>query len=146
LGTDNGTAAARIAITLGRDFKEIDAARARIREFCEKLFMGQGQRSSLDDFYLAITEAMNNAVEHSGANAIEIIVTAAEAEVMFTMITPGTRFDPTAKSEMPDLDSTEGLPEGGFGLAMIQELMDSVAYEYREGCNIFTLKKTIRSR
>lgn len=130
-------------ITLGQDLKEIDSARAKIREFCEKIFSEPDHRSSLYDFYLAITEAMNNAMEHSGAKSIDVSVIAVDGEAIFTMITPGDRFDPTAKRTMPDIDSPAGLPEGGFGLAIIQELMDSVAYEYREYKNIFTLKKKI---
>lgn len=143
MGRNDTGAGARVTISLGRDFREIDAARVKIREFCETVFTGPERRSLLDDFYLAVTEAMNNAVEHSGAKAIDIVVFAGAAEIIFTMITPGARFDPTEKIKMPDLDSAEVLPEGGFGLAMIQELMDSVVYEYREGRNIFTLKKTI---
>lgn len=132
-----------VTIKLGQDFAEIANVRATIRDYCERHFPEPGHRSSLDDFYLATTEAMNNAVEHSGATDIGVAVGAAGDVAIFKMITPGARFDPTAKRQMPDLDSGEELPEGGFGLAIIQELMDSVTYEYRGGKNILTLKKTI---
>jgi anti-sigma regulatory factor (Ser/Thr protein kinase) len=132
-----------VKIRLGRDFKEIASARAAIREYSERVFAEPGHRSPLDDFYLATTEAMNNAVEHSGSNDIGIAVGAAGGRLIFKMITPGLKFDPTVKRTMPDLDSPGELPEGGFGLAIIQELMDSVTYEYREGKNILTLKKII---
>jgi len=143
---DDAGAGQVVQIKLGQDLAEITSARATIREYCESRFTEPACRSTLDDFYLATTEAMNNAVKHSGSNNIGIAVGAAKGMILFKMVTTGARFDPTGKKTMPDLDSGEKLPEGGFGLAIIQKCVDSVAYEYRDGKNILTLKKTIDSR
>lgn len=145
-GMTDDQAADGVRITLGRDFKEIDSARAGIRVYCGSMFPGPEHCAAIDDFCLAVTEAMNNAVEHSGAPAIEVAVVATAEEIVFTMVTPGDKFDPTVKRSMPDLDGAADLPEGGFGLAIMQALTDSVAYEYRDGNNRLTLKKTISAQ
>ena len=46
---------------------------------------------------------------------------------------------------MPILDDNN-LVEGGFGLAIIQELVDKVDYEYRDSKNILTIKKTLSEK
>ena len=39
--------------------------------------------------------------------------------------------------------SAEGRPIGGLGIFMTKKLMDDVAYEYKDGKNILTLKKEL---
>ena len=41
---------------------------------------------------------------------------------------------------MPDVEQDE-LPEGGYGLALIQTLADGMEYERRENRNMVTLRK-----
>lgn len=58
-----------------------------------------------------------------------------------TLIDSGYAFDPLAK---PDPDITLGAEErgiGGLGIFMVKKTMDSVAYERRDGLNIFTMSK-----
>ena len=55
----------------------------------------------------------------------------------------GKPFDPLAK---PDADITlpaEKRKIGGLGILMVKKTMDDVLYEYRDGCNVLTLKKTL---
>lgn len=130
-------------IEIEPDFKNVDVARADIsricRGYCGK-FCPDPDSFSLD-FSLATTEAMNNAVEHSGAKSIEVEITATEKEIIFRMSTDGKRFDPTSKITKPDANASDDLPEGGFGLSIIKELVDSMGYEYINGRNILTIKK-----
>jgi len=93
------------------------------------------------DFCMAINEAMNNAVEHSGSPLVEIEILTDENCMTFRMRTCGKRFDPTGRAAFPDPDTLEDLPEGGYGLALIQAYVDHLDYEYRDGKNILTLKK-----
>ncbi|PLX73530.1 MAG: ATP-binding protein, partial [Desulfuromonas sp.] len=46
-------------------------------------------------------------------------------------------------AEFPDADTDEWLPEGGYGLALIQELSDQLEHVYRDGKNILTIWKNI---
>lgn len=55
----------------------------------------------------------------------------------------GLPFNPLAKPD-PDLSvSLEERPIGGLGIYMVKKFADEVEYEYRDGCNIFTIKKKI---
>jgi anti-sigma regulatory factor (Ser/Thr protein kinase) len=51
--------------------------------------------------------------------------------------------DPLAKED-PDVTlSVEERGVGGLGIFLTKQIMDDVAYEYREGQNILTLKKNL---
>ncbi len=124
-------------------FENVDSARIAIHNACREQYLRPGSESLIGELLLAVTEAMNNAVEHSGTEEVEIEVIAGSQSVVFRMITAGERFDPTAGVAFPDLDAAEDLPEGGFGRALIAEMVDSVKYEYSGGRNILTLKKIL---
>jgi anti-sigma regulatory factor (Ser/Thr protein kinase) len=124
-------------------FENVDAARIAVHTVCREHYLQPGSDLLIGDLLLAVTEAMNNAVEHSGAKEVEIEVVARPQNIVFRIISAGEKFDPTVSVAFPDLDATEELPEGGFGRALIAEMVDSVKYEYREGRNILTLEKNM---
>ncbi|MBI5633966.1 MAG: ATP-binding protein [Nitrospirae bacterium] len=124
-------------------FENVDSARIAVHNACRERYQQPGSDPLISDLLLAATEAMNNAVEHSGAKEVEIEVIAGPQGIVFRMITAGDRFDPTAGTAFPDLDAAEELPEGGFGRALIAEMVDSEKYEYSEGRNILTLEKNM---
>lgn len=131
----------RLNITVKPEFENVDMIRSEIARLCRQAY--PGKESVIGDFCLAVTEAMNNAVEHSEAENIEIDFMAGENALSFRISTKGEKFDPTVKVSMPALDDDSELPEGGFGLAIIREMVDSVKYEYADGKNILALWKNI---
>ena len=61
--------------------------------------------------------------------------------VSVTFIDQGIPFDPTARPD-PDVTlSAEDRSIGGLGIYITKKSMDHVYYEYRDNCNILTLKK-----
>lgn len=55
----------------------------------------------------------------------------------------GKQYDPLAK---PDPDTTLSAKQrriGGLGIFMVKKSMDDVIYEYKDGRNILTIKKTL---
>ena len=132
----------KITIEFEPTFENVDIMRSAITGICQHAFPAPGSESLTMDFSLAVTEAMTNAVEHSGTNKVIIELTVAATAIIFTMMTNGVRFDPTAPVSFPDLSSPDDMPEGGYGLAIIREMVDRTAYEYRNGKNILTLEKT----
>ncbi|MBQ9482944.1 MAG: ATP-binding protein [Ruminiclostridium sp.] len=61
-----------------------------------------------------------------------------------TFIDRGMQYDPLAKED-PDIT----LPAhersiGGLGIFLTKKTMDELSYEYRDGMNIFTMKKSLR--
>ncbi|MCR5737655.1 MAG: ATP-binding protein [Eubacterium sp.] len=65
-------------------------------------------------------------------------------EVSITFCDQGVPYDPLEKAD-PDVTlSAEERQIGGLGIFMTKKIMDQVSYEYKENCNILTLKKKIR--
>ena len=55
----------------------------------------------------------------------------------------GVPYDPLARTD-PDVTLPAAERDiGGLGVFMTKKLMDDVAYEYRDGQNILTLKKNL---
>ncbi len=136
----------RLTIKFDLNFESVDLARAAITGILKEKIKPDEPHTDSDEsneFRLAIIEALNNAVEYSQAKSIEVILIVSEKEILFRMITDGEKFDSTIKAEMPDLNNADELPEGGFGLAIIQRMVDKLDYEYCEGKNILTLHKII---
>ena len=132
----------RVTIKFDPTFENVDMMRSAITGICRHTFPGPELESLTTDFSLAVTEAMNNAVEHSGTKNVVIELTVTATGVVFKMMTNGVKFDPTTPASFPDLSSTEEVPEGGFGRAIMKEMVDHTAYEYQNGQNILTLEKT----
>ncbi len=133
----------RLSFKIAPNFESVDMVRKALMEFCRDAYRGAEAESTTGDLCLAATEAMNNAVEHSGAEKVEIEISAGEAKVVFCIITEGKKFDPTDGVSMPVLGEGKELQEGGFGLAIIKEMVDSVRYEYVNGRNVMMLDKVI---
>ncbi len=55
----------------------------------------------------------------------------------------GTPYNPLEKAD-PDITlPAEERPIGGLGIYMVKKSMDEVEYEYKDGCNVFTIKKKL---
>ena len=130
-----------ITISFVPDFGHVDLARAAITGITRAAFPGPDSENAADEFALAVAEAMNNAVEHSGADQVAINISTYAEKIVFEMRTRGRAFDPTADVSMPELEKDGELREGGWGRALVKELTDSSRYEYSGGLNVLTLEK-----
>ncbi len=110
-------------------------------------WLGQAADSRVDDFCQIVSELVNNAVEHGRCTFIAGEFRAEGDKASFTLTTDGTAFDPTdRKAEMPDFDEKNNLPEGGYGLAIINQLSDEFTYRHHEGKNIISVAKLFVKR
>lgn len=130
-------------LTMVPIFEEVDLARKIVEEICREFYAGAALQELIGDFLLATTEAMNNVVEHGRASQVEVELNAFPDRIVFVVRNDGLPFDPTENVSMPDLGDSEDLPEGGFGRALILELMDEVRYEFKDGKNVLILAKNI---
>ena len=55
----------------------------------------------------------------------------------------GKQYDPLAKPDPDTTLSAKQRKKGGLGIFMVKKSMDDVTYEYNEGRNILTIKKTL---
>lgn len=131
----------KLTLVFEADFRNVDLARASLQGICAEYFAPDDSRGS--DLCLAATEAMNNAVEHSGARLIRVEIAKTTEGLRVSVINDGIPFDPTAAAGGLNEESMLELDEGGYGLYLIRELVDGFAYEYRGGCNVWVLRKSI---
>lgn len=135
----NGTR--RLRISFEPAFGNVDMVRAAVRGVCTDFFQLADSAESVMDFCLIVTELMNNAVEHSASGLLDAEILLSDNEAVFCLISEGTGFDPTHTAVMPGLEQDGELPDGGYGLALIQALADGMEYERRENRNMVTLRK-----
>lgn len=131
----------RLHISFEPTFGNVDMVRAAVSGICSDFFKLGSSAASVLDFCLIVTELMNNAVEHADTGILDAEIFLSNHEAVFRLISSGKGFDPTQTAVMPDVDQDE-LPEGGYGLALIQALADGMEYERRENRNMVTLRKT----
>ena len=131
----------RLHLSFAPTFAHVDMVRAAVNGICSDFFQISGHAASLLDFCLIISELMNNAVEHADSGVLDAEILLTGREAVFRLISDGKSFDPTRAAAMPELKEDE-LPEGGYGLALIQSLSDGMEYERRNNRNMVTLRKT----
>ena len=95
---------------------------------------------------ISVEEIFINIVHYAyGADGGEVVVkcTVQNGEAVMTFEDSGTPYDPLKASD-PDITlSVDEREEGGLGIFMVKKNMDEVAYEYKDGKNIFTMKKRL---
>jgi serine/threonine-protein kinase RsbW len=124
---------ARIASLIAWNIAEIIAKRAgtsgNIAEFCHA-------------FELCISESFTNSVLYADTSKDEkqvmITFSSNEQELTATVIDTNPQFSP--QTQAPDISS---YPEGGYGLFIINRLMDTVSYSRSEGKNILMMSKYV---
>ncbi len=80
----------------------------------------------------------------SGRAVIQAVTSSGENSISITFIDSGVPFDPL-KKEDPDI-SGKALErkKGGLGIFFVKKKVDSIDYEYSDGKNVLTLKKTFQ--
>lgn len=97
---------------------------------------------------LAVEEIYINIARYAyapgrGRATVRVEVSGEPVTVAITFIDRGVPYDPL-KKEDPDVTlSAEERKIGGLGIFMTKKMMDDISYEYKNGQNILTLKKTI---
>ena len=78
-----------------------------------------------------------------GKATVRVEVSEDPVTVTITFVDHGMPYDPLAKED-PDISlPAETREAGGLGIFMTKKIMDDVAYEYKDGQNILTLKKKL---
>jgi len=116
-----------------------------------KLFLTEEgiERDIIDPILISLMEALNNSIEHSylekAGNNIDVIVSISQIKVEISILETGiprTNFDKPKLQFNPDDLSTA--PEGGMGLFIIDNLMDSTSYSSNHGVNTTTFSKMLK--
>lgn len=125
------------------DFKNVDIARYAIQGICAECFGNDTECAA--DITMAANEAMNNAVEHTDSSTVTVKVVWNGEQMSVFVISGGPPFDPVAAVAGVSQEDMLERDEGGYGLYLIRELVDSFEYEYCDFKNIWKLRKNIVS-
>lgn len=96
---------------------------------------------------IAIDELFSNIANYAynpdvGPATVKVAVDDDPLSVIITFIDNGVQYDPLAKED-PDVSLPASERQiGGLGIYMVKKSMDELNYEYKNGQNIFTIKKT----
>lgn len=113
-----------------------------VRGYCETFF----EREMSTEVELAVVEALNNVIEHGykggiGHNIL-IRVEIRSKQFICQIRDYGRTWDDYAAKDSLDLgNSLEELPEGGYGLFILHQVMDSVHHEPKNPGNLLVLKR-----
>lgn len=126
-------------------YKNVNTTADGIKKFC----LSNGIIEPLcNDIVICVIEALNNVITHSykmdESKLIDINVEVKDSEFTVDIYDEGisrTNFEKPVLDFDPD--DIENLPEGGMGLFIIDNLMDSTDYKSADGKNIFTMKKKL---
>lgn len=97
---------------------------------------------------IAIDELFGNIAHYAynpevGPATVRVEVLNDPLSVVITFIDNGVPYDPLTEDD-PDITlSAEEREIGGLGIYMVKKTMDDIAYEYKDGQNILTIRKSI---
>ena len=97
---------------------------------------------------IAIDEIFSNIAHYAynpeiGQATVRVEVLENPLAVTITFIDNGVPYDPLAKADPDTTLSAEEREIGGLGIYMVKKSMDEIAYEYKDGHNILSIKKKL---
>ena len=98
---------------------------------------------------IAIDELFGNIAHYAynpevGSATVRVEVIEDPLAVTITFIDNGVPYDPLAKADPDTTLSAEERDIGGLGIYMVKKSMDDITYEYKDGQNILTIKKSLK--
>lgn len=141
-----------INFSIESDFKNVALIGKAISSLCSL-----ADFSSIDTYQveLCVVEAVNNAIEHAyegkKGNMLEVRFSLYQNKITIDIRDTGKVMDQRflmRDNACPDFDvhDLHSLPERGWGLAIMQQVMDEVTYSTSNGKNVLTLTKRFTAR
>ncbi len=98
---------------------------------------------------IAIDELFGNIAYYAynpevGVATVRVEVIEDPLSVTITFIDNGIPYDPLKKDDPDTTLSAEERNIGGLGIYMVKKSMDDIAYEYKDGQNILSIKKNLK--
>ena len=132
-------------LTIAATVENIETVTTFVNEQLESYDCPMKAQMQID---IAIDELFGNIAHYAynpeiGQVTVRVEVVEAPLSVIITFIDNGVPYDPVAKAN-PDITlSAEEREIGGLGIYMVKKSMDEIAYEYKDGQNILSIKKNL---
>ena len=133
-------------LTIAAKIENIEAVTDFVNEQLEALDCPMKAQMQID---IAIDELFGNIAHYAynpevGNATVRVEVTEDPIAVVVTFIDKGVPYDPLAKTDPDTTLSAEEREIGGLGIFMVKKTMDEITYEYKDGQNILTIKKSLK--
>ncbi|WP_022950713.1 ATP-binding protein [Leucothrix mucor] len=129
-------------LTIDSSFSEVRKASELLYNYCTEYEISVDLQGQLE---LILVEALNNVVEHAylekPGHAINIVLTLEDGSTVISIADTGIPAPGSAIAEGSELPDINDMPEGGWGLCLIQALSDSIEYYRHTDHNQLILKK-----
>lgn len=127
---------------ISSELSHIRVAADALRQFAQEKQLDENISGQLE---LVLVEALNNIIEHAyqgkAGQPIEVEFSLVSDEIIMTLQDEGTTAPGAVTNKtMPDEQS---LPEGGWGLYLIQTLADRLEFSVKNGTNTMVIAKNI---
>ena len=138
----------RVTFTIDSDMRNVPLIGMSVNRLCRAAAF-----SAIDAFNieLCVVEAVTNSIRHcyhgEGGHQVKVVLTFTQEDVVLDICDEGPPMAsgmleqavlPSPGEEACDIET---IPEGGRGLGIMREIMDSVVYRSEKGENCLTLKK-----
>ena len=133
-------------LTIAATVENIETVTDFVNEQLEALDCPMRAQMQID---IAIDELFGNIAHYAyspgiGQATVQVDVVEEPLSVVITFIDNGVPYDPLAKADPDTTLSAEERDIGGLGIYMVKKSMDDIAYEYKDGQNILTIKKSLK--
>ena len=131
-------------LTVEAIVEQIETVTEFVNAELEKLDCPMKARIQLD---IAIDEIVSNIAyyaygEKTGTVTVRIEVLQEENGVQLMFLDSGVPYDPLTRQD-PDISAEiEERKEGGLGIFLVRKTMDDMKYEYKDGQNRLTIRKS----
>ena len=132
-------------LTLQNDVLQVKDLNAFVKQAMSRLGIEQ---SLAREIQLAVEEAVVNVMEYAypedEIGDITVRISSDEQWLKFIIKDSGAAFDPTLKDTSDIPMTAKERPEGGLGIFLVREMMESINYTRTDGMNVLTLLKKIK--
>lgn len=124
----------------------IPAVSSAVKDLCASTHLDQVELYKLE---LCLVEALNNVIIHSyknqPGNKIEVNIQLSNTFILFKVFDTGSSRSNFLQHTSMEFDPKDisAIPESGRGLYIMQECMDEVSFEVKEGINVISLRKNL---
>ena len=134
-----------VEITVDAVTENISAVTELVNNILEENGCGIKAKTQID---IAVDEIVGNIANYAyvpDAGKVTVRADVDEKCAVLTFIDNGIPYNPIENLDPDTTLSAEERQIGGLGIFMVKKTMDELSYEYRDGQNIFTIKKNILS-
>lgn len=134
-------------LTLHNDISEVPQLNDFIEAVAERLGI---EPSTALQLQLAVEEAVVNVMDYAyppdSVGEVSVATTSDGQCLKIVITDSGVPFDPTEQEKADISLSVEERQVGGLGILLVNEIMDTVSYERKDGKNVLTLTKQLNDK